>query len=162
MRTNSFKQTRSPGWLDLNTNPNPSVQTCVYIGEDSTDRLFPGDSVMLRDYGPNEPQAIAPLVSRRANDTDPIEGLAVLDVKKAIKESTDPCTIAKKGAVILMNAIGPIPRGSRVMPIRGNVPYVRIFDPAVEPVGTYALGKVLDRANVRGQVIRVEILAEGV
>lgn len=153
--TNQFKQTQSEGVLDLGTNPNPFVMYCRYnpvgIGGDIT----PGTGVKLVDIGANDAEG-PPIVDVRTLDADVIEGVYVLDPRNATKGIESMLSVAKKGAVVTFEASAAIARGAKVALVLASPGQV-----ATQTVET-VLGKALDKATASGELIRVEILAEGV
>ena len=148
---NQFKQTPVVGDLDLQTNPNPALFTCLFedISATANTTLVPGEGVILVDAGANDPLEGPPLVDERAANTDAIFGVNIYKTEKNASESGDKVQIAGSGAVVYMNAGAAILRGAAVelvLATPGNV--------ITQSTGT-TLGTALDKATAADQVIRV-------
>jgi len=153
--TNQFKQTNAVGVLDLTTNPNPSVMTVLYNPIGVASDIVPGTGVKLVDLGANDAIGL-PIVDVRTSDADVIEGVVIFDTKKATKEISDRIAIAKKGAVLFLEASAGILRGAEVALVLASPGEV------VTQTTEIVLGKALDKASAAGQLIRIEVLSEGV
>lgn len=152
--TNQFSQTNSVGTLDLTTNPNPSVMTVLY-NPGSSNNIIPGEGVKLVDLGVSD--AIGPpIVDQRALDSDAVEGIVLMDQKKATKEPGDLVSIARRGAVIFQEASAAIARGAAVALVLASPGQV------VTRTTEILYGKALDKASAAGDLIRVEVLQRGV
>ena len=155
MNINQFKQKQVVGSLDLTTNPNASVMTVLYNPGGVGGDIVPGTGLVLKDLGATDPNTI-PIVDVRTADATAIEGVLIFDVKSATKEIGNRVSIAKKGTVIVMEASASISRGAKVSLVLAS-------PGKVVTTSTEALfGKALDKAKVTGDLIRVEVLAEGV
>lgn len=156
LNTNQFKQQNVVGALDLVTNPNPSVMTVRYDWTNaSTDTIVPGEGLILADLGASDAVGL-PVVDIRALDADAIEGVLIFDPKKATKDPGDVITIAKKGAVVYMESSAAIVRGAKVALVLATAGQV------VTATTEALFGKALDKASGANEIIRIEILAEGV
>lgn len=154
--TNQFKQTNEVGVLDLNTNPNPFVMTVLYNPGGAGGDIVPGEGLVLKDLGASDYSGNIPVVDVRAADATAIEGIFIYDNKRATAEIGSRITIAKAGAVIVMKASAAIARGAKVA-------LVLATPGEVVTLTTEALfGKALDKATADGDLIRVEVLANGV
>lgn len=152
--TNQFKQSNAVGTVDLNTNPNPFIMTVQYQ-KGGTGNLVPGEGVILDDLGASDYNGV-PQIDKRALDADAIEGVFIYDPKRAVAEPGTRITIAKRGAVVFMEASAAILRGAKVALVLASPGQVATQT-------TEALfGKSLDKASTAGDMIRVEILADGV
>jgi hypothetical protein len=154
LNTNQFEQTNIVGVLDLTTNPNPFVMT-VRIDPALVGDVIPGEGVILTDLGASDAVG-PPFVDQRAADANAIEGAVIFDTKSATKQGGDLITIAKKNAVIVMEAAAAILRGAKVALVLASPGQV------VTLTGEALFGKALDKAAAAGTLIRIEVLAEGV
>jgi hypothetical protein len=154
--TNEFKQKNAIGTLDLTTNPNPSVLYCRYDYTNlATATIIPGTGLILVDLAGND--AIGPpIVDTRTLDADAIEGVLIYDPKKATKDIGDVVAVAQFGAVVFMEASAAISRGAKVALVLATPGQV------VTLTTEALLGKALDKAAAAGDIIRVQILAQGV
>jgi hypothetical protein len=152
--TNQFKQSQVIGVLDLTVNPNPFVMS-ARIDPAQTADISPGEGVILTDLGASDAVGI-PFVDIRTDDADAIEGAVIFNNKKATVTGGDIITIAKKHAVIVMEASAAILRGATVALVLATPGQV------VTATTEAVFGKALDKASASGDLIRVEILAEGV
>lgn len=154
--TNQFKQSNTIGSLDLTTNPNPSVMYCKWNPTaTSTLTLVPGEGVILKDLGASDSVGL-PIVDKRAADANAIEGVAIFDNKLAKKSPGDIISVAKFGAVVFMEASAAILRGASVALVLATPGQV------VTTTTETAFGKALDKASAAGDLIRIEILSQGV
>lgn len=152
--TNQFKQTNTVGVLDLTTNPNPFVMS-VRLDPAITGDVIPGEGVILTDLGASDSIGI-PIIAQRSADADAIEGVVIYDTKSATKTGNDIVTVAKKNAVIFMEASAAILRGAKVALVLASPGQV------VTQTTEALFGKALDKAAATGDLIRVEVLSEGV
>ncbi len=154
--TNQFKQTNEVGVLDLTTNPNPFVMTVLYNPGGAGGDIVPGEGLILKDLGASDYSGNIPVVDVRALDADAIEGVFIYDNKRATAEVGARITIAKVGAIIVMKASAAIVRGAKVA-------LVLLSPGEVVTATTEAVfGKALDKAAAADDLIRVEVLANGV
>lgn len=152
--TNQFKQSNVVGVLDLTTNPNPFVMSAK-LDPAITGDVIPGEGVILTDLGASD--AVGdPIIDQRSADADAIEGIVIFNNKKATMTGGDIVTIAKKHAVIVMEASAAISRGAKVALVLATPGQV------VTLTTEALLGKALDKASAAGDLIRIEVLAEGV
>jgi len=154
-QTNQFNQRQAVGELALTTNPNANVMTVVWQ-PGGTGTMVPGSGVLLDDLGASDYSGIAPLIDKRAADANPIEGILIADTKKATKDPGDVLSIAKQGTVIWMLANAAILRGAKLALVLAKPGYV------VTLTAEALCGKALDKATAQDDLIRVEILANGV
>jgi len=152
--TNQFKQGNAVGTLDLNVNPNPFSMVVQYQSG-GTGNLVPGEGVILDDLGASDYNSL-PQVDKRALTADAIEGVVIFDPKRASATPGTRITIAKKHAVVFMNSGAALLRGAKVelvLATAGNV--------ITQSAGAL-FGKALDKATAADELIRVEILTDGV
>lgn len=155
LSTNQFKQSSVVGQLDLVTNPNPSVLTALW-NPSGTGTLIPGEGVILDDLGASDYTGVVPIVDKRALTTDAIEGVVIYDAKKATKDPGDYVQVIRKHGVVVMEASAAILRGAKVALVFASPGQV------VTQTTEALFGKALDKAFAAGDLIRVEVLAEGV
>lgn len=156
VNTNQFNQTRSVGDLDLTTNPNPPIYTAQYNKAGAGGDIIPGTGVKLVDLGASDFVGVLPIVDVRTGDADAIEGILIYDPAKATKSIGDRVSIAGKGAIIVMEASAAIARGAKVALVLAAPGEV------VTLGGEALLGKAMDKAAADGDLLRVQVLAEGV
>jgi hypothetical protein len=149
MNMNQFSQTSQVGMLDLGTNPNPAVFTVSYnYKATSTNRLVPGEGVVLKDLGGDD-KIGSIIVDERANANDYIFGVKLFSTKEGSEAPGGICEVATDGAVVYMNSGAAISRGASVALVfatAGNV---------VTATTESILGIALDKATGSNQLIRI-------
>lgn len=151
--SNQFKKSAIAGDLDLNTNPNATIMDVKYDPTDtSTNRLVPGEGVVLTDLGANDQAASGiPIIAKRTNNYDAVYGVKLFSTLKNNSEPGDNVKIAGKGAVVFMQCSGAISRGDKVALIVSTPGSVRTVT-----TGYTEFGVALDK-GANADVIRVEI-----
>jgi len=150
---NQFTQTPVVGELDLQSNPNPAIFTCMFKDASETDdtTMVPGEGAKLKDLGASDILGINPIVDERALVSDPIFGVKVFSTKKNAAVDGEIVQIAGEGAVIFMNSGAAILRGAivqLVLATPGNV--------VTHASGSH-LGVALDKASAADKIVRVLI-----
>ena len=150
---NQFNQTPVVGELDLQTNPNPSVFTCLFKDKSETaaTTLVPGEGAKLIDLDTSDIIGVNPIVDERALVGDPIFGIKVFTTKKNAAVDGEIVQIAGEGAVMFMNSEAAILRGAEVQLTLGTPGNVETYASGSK------LGIALDKVSAADKIVRVLI-----
>lgn len=154
--TNQFKKTAIVGDLDLMTNPNPSIMEVKYDPQDTTtNRLVPGEGVILKDLGANDQVAAGiPIVGKRTNNYDAAYGVKLFSTLKNSSIPGENVKVAGKGAVVFMQCNGAVLRGDKVALVVATP-----GDVITMATGYSEFGVALDKGS-DNSIIRVEITTD--
>lgn len=150
---NQFAQTPVVGELDLQSNPNPSVFTCLFKdkSETASTTLVPGEGAKLIDLDTDDIVGVNPIVDERALVSDPIFGAKVFSTKKNAAVDGEIVQIAGEGAVMFMNSDAAILRGAKVELVLGTPGNVKTYSSGSE------FGTALDKVGAADKIVRVLI-----
>ena len=151
---NQFAIESAIGELDLSFFGCENIVSCRYNpNATSTNRLIPGESVMLKDLSTADTVG-APIVDERAAEhTSTIFGTVVKATNKKEYKPGDIVQIAVAGAVIRLKASGALARGVAVTPVLatpGSVKAVSTkthYGITLDNIADGAIGRVLIQAN---------------
>lgn len=154
MNLNQMSMTGEVGDLDLSMCSGENVFSCLFDPTDTTNELYPGEGVTLKDLGGDD-QIGVPIVGIRATENAAIFGVLKRNSAQATKKGGQVCEIAAAGSVVRMKAAAALNRGV-------GVTLVLASPGQVKAVGDFAhFGITLDKA-AKGDLVRVLIQADGV
>jgi len=154
--TNQFKQSAVIGQLDLESNPNPFVDTVRFDPtETSTTTIYEAEGVTLKDLGASDVNAAGvPVVSKRPYDYSRLFGVKIFNIKKNNNTPNDTFDIARKGSVMYLQCGEAITRGTKVALRLSAVGKVYAVT-----TGYAEVGVALDKGTTN-DVIRVELTCD--
>lgn len=142
---NQFKQSPAVGDLDLSFFGAENVITCRMDPTDTTNKVYGGQGVILKDCGADDSVG-APIVGVRASDLIAIFGVRVRSLKDSYTEGKGLMEVATAGAVMWFKASAALNRGVKVSLVYGTAGNV-------QAAGTKAfLGYTLDKVAQNGMV----------